>query len=128
MKKELTMTVFFASAVVMPAVAGGLRNPFENINLLDSSRIHDLDEIIVVSQPKERFRLRQQPLSSNAFSTQELNKLGVRDVRELSVYVPSFVMPNYGSRLTSSVYVRGIGSRVNSPAVGFYMDGKVRVR
>ena len=123
MKKELTMTVFLASAVVMPAVAGGLRNPFENINLLDSSRIHDLDEIIVVSQPKERFRLRQQPLSSNAFSTQELNKLGVRDVRELSVYVPSFVMPNYGSRLTSSVYVRGIGSRVNSPAVGFYMDG-----
>ena len=32
-------------------------------------------------------------------------------------------MPNYGSRYTSSMYVRGIGSRVNSPAVGIYQDG-----
>ena len=32
-------------------------------------------------------------------------------------------MPNYGSRLSSSVYVRGIGSRVNSPAIGLYLDG-----
>ncbi len=32
-------------------------------------------------------------------------------------------MPNYGSRYTSSMYVRGIGSRVNSPAVGIYIDG-----
>lgn len=32
-------------------------------------------------------------------------------------------MPNYGSRLTSSMYIRGIGSRVNSPAVGIYEDG-----
>ena len=32
-------------------------------------------------------------------------------------------MPNYGSRLSSAVYVRGIGSRVNSPAIGVYVDG-----
>ena len=32
-------------------------------------------------------------------------------------------MPEYGSRYTSSMYMRGIGSRVNSPAVGMYVDG-----
>ena len=48
--------------------------------------------------------------------------LNVRDLRDVSEYVPSFVMPNYGSRYTSSMYVRGIGSRVNSPAVGIYVD------
>ena len=57
------------------------------------------------------------------YTGKEMNALGVRDLRELSSYVPSFVMPNYGSRLTSSIYVRGIGSRVNSPAVGIYEDG-----
>jgi outer membrane receptor protein involved in Fe transport len=31
-------------------------------------------------------------------------------------------MPSYGARLTSSMYVRGIGSRINSPAVGIYYD------
>ena len=89
----------------------------------DTSRVQDLDEVIVVSQPKESFRLRQQPMSSSMFSASDMQNLDVRDLRELSVYVPSFSMPNYGSRYTSSMYVRGIGSRINSPAVGIYMDG-----
>ena len=46
-----------------------------------------------------------------------------QDLRELSAYVPSFTMPAYGSRLTSSIYVRGLGSRINSPVVGIYVDG-----
>ena len=89
----------------------------------DTSRVVDLDEVVVVSQPKEVFRLRQQPLSSTMFSNGDVQRLGVRDLRELSAYVPSFVMPNYGSRYTSSMYIRGIGSRVNSPSVGMYVDG-----
>ena len=31
-------------------------------------------------------------------------------------------MPDYGSKLTSPVYIRGIGSRINSPSVGIYVD------
>jgi iron complex outermembrane receptor protein len=93
------------------------------VNLNDTSRVYDLDQVMVVRQPKEQYRLRLQPLSSSFYSAKDLNALGVRDLRELSSYVPNFVMPNYGSRVTSSVYVRGIGSRVNSPSVGIYMDG-----
>ena len=100
----------------------------ETILPSDTSRVMDLDEVIVISQPKEAFRLRQQPISSSMFSTSDISNLDVRDLRELSVYVPSFTMPNYGSRYTSSMYVRGIGSRVNSPAVGIYMDGMPIVR
>lgn len=91
--------------------------------LSDSSKVYDIDEVIIVSQPKEAFRLRQQPLSSTTFGNFELNRLGAHDLREVAAYVPNFVMPNYGSRLSSAIYVRGIGSRVNSPAVGVYMDG-----
>lgn len=123
MNKKLLMVMVFTAAITSTAFAGQLRNPFENISLLDSSRVHDLDEVFVVSQAKEFYRLRKQPLSSSAFSGKEMQSLNVRDLRELSAYVPSFVMPNYGSRLTSSIYVRGIGSRVNSPAVGIYVDG-----
>lgn len=89
----------------------------------DTSKVIDLDEVVVVSQPKESFRMRQQPLSGNMFSAGDLSALGVRDLRELSQYVPSFTMPNYGSRYTSAMYVRGIGARENSPAVGMYVDG-----
>ena len=88
----------------------------------DTSRIVDLDEIIVVSEPKDLHLLRQQPLSSTLFSATEMKQLNLRDLRDVSAFVPTFVMPHYGSRYTSSMYVRGIGSRVNSPAVGLYLD------
>lgn len=89
----------------------------------DTSRVYDIDEVLVINQPKEVYRLRQQPLSSTSFDGSQLQQLNVQDARHLSTFVPSFVMPEYGSRYTSSIYMRGIGSRVNSPAVGIYVDG-----
>ena len=88
----------------------------------DTSKVFDLDEVVVVSQPKEGRLLRHQPLSSTVMTQRELLQLQVRDLSGLSLYVPSFNMPQYGSRLTSSIYVRGIGSRINNPAVGIYYD------
>lgn len=94
----------------------------EEIAVMDTSKVHDLDEIVIVSQPKENARLRLQPVSSTVFSDVESGRLHVNDLREISAYVPSFHIANYGSRITPSVYVRGIGSRINSPAIAIYMD------
>lgn len=90
--------------------------------LTDTSRVVALDELVVVYQSKEQVPLRLQPVSSSLFGEHEIDALKVHDLSELSQYVPSFVMPSYGSRLTSSMYVRGIGSRINNPAVGIYAD------
>lgn len=117
-KKILSVALLFSTMYV----SAGVYNGVPNVSLSDSSRVYDLDEVVVISQPKEQFRLRMQPISSSMFSITEINSLGVRDLRDLSSYVPSLVMPNYGSRYTSTVYVRGIGSRINSPAVGIYVD------
>ena len=114
----MSQRIMMGVAMILAAATGKA----ESISV-DSSKVYDIDEVIVVSQPKEAFRLRQQPLSSTSFGNFEMNRLGVRDLRELSSYIPNFVMPNYGSRLSSAVYVRGIGSRVNSPAIGVYVDG-----
>jgi outer membrane cobalamin receptor len=88
----------------------------------DTSKVYDLDEIVVVSQPKDGRLLRHQALSSTVLTQNEMQMLGVKDLSRLSEYVPSFSMPQYGSRLTSSMYIRGIGSRINNPAVGIYYD------
>ena len=88
----------------------------------DTSRVVDLDEVVIVAQPKEQTRLRLQPLSSSVFGSEQMQQINVRDLSQLSQYVPSFSMPAYGSRLTSSMYMRGIGSRINNPAVGVYYD------
>ena len=114
MKKAFV--IVWALVTLMPAVA-------ENVSeLADSSRVYDLDEVVVVSQSKEFQKLRQQPMSSTVLTSGEMTLLGVRDLRDASCFVPSFVMPAYGSRYTSSMYIRGIGSRINSPSMGIYVD------
>ena len=116
-------TCFVLLALICQAVV--MATPLDDLTneaLTDTSKVVDLDEVVVVAQPKEQVRLRLQPVSSNVFGSEQLQQLNVRDLSQLSQYVPSFVMPAYGSRLTSSMYVRGIGSRVNSPAVGLYYD------
>ena len=76
----------------------------------DTSRVYDIDEVVIIDQPKEAFRLRQQPLSSTSFNGAQLQSLNVQDVRQLSAFVPSFAMPEYGSRYTSSIYMRGMST------------------
>ena len=83
----------------------------------DSSRVFDIDEVVVAVQPKEQYRLRMQPLSSTSLGARQLTSLHATDLRQLSAFVPSFVMPEYGSRYTSAMYDRGIGSRKNHPAL-----------
>ena len=119
MKKETLL--IFVLGCQLSAVGSSFRG-LGSEAVVDTSKVIDLDEVTIVAQPKEQVRLRLQPLSSNVFGSEQLQQLNVRDLSQLSQYVPSFVMPSYGSRLTSSMYVRGIGSRVNSPAVGVYYD------
>ena len=120
MNKKIVF-VLLALGGQLSVMATPLRN-LDTEELSDSSKVIDLDEVVVVSQPKEQVCLRLQPVSSNVFGSEQLQQLHVHDLSQLSQYVPSFVMPSYGSRLTSSMYVRGIGSRINNPAVGVYYD------
>ena len=120
MNKKIVF-VLLALGVRFIAMATPLKG-LDTEAIADTSKVIDLDEVVVVSQPKEQVRLRLQPLSSSVFGTEQLQQLNVRDLSQLSDYVPSFTMPAYGSRLTSSLYIRGIGSRINNPAVGVYYD------
>ena len=118
MKMKKMMMTAFAVCTMLPVMAV---TETETV-VADTSRVYDLDEVVVVSQSKEYMKLRHQPMSSTVLTDNEIGSLGLRDLREISDYVPSFVMPNYGARFTSSIYVRGIGSRVNSPSMGIYVD------
>lgn len=43
-------------------------------------------------------------------------------MRDMGSMVPNLFVPDYGSRQTAALYMRGIGSRIGSPAVGLYVD------
>lgn len=108
------------AAAAAPAWAGLVPDVRQ---LSDSSKVHDIEEVVVVALPKETYRLRQQPLSATSLAAADLASQSAHSLRDVALQVPSLVMPDYGSRLTSSIYMRGIGSRINSPGVGIYVDG-----
>ena len=113
----------FIMATITSSATPSADQAITQTTALDSSRVYDIDEVTVVRQSKDRFLLRRQPISSTMLSAAELDAAHVTDLRGAATFVPNFVMPKYGSRYTSAMYVRGIGSRVNSPAVGIYSDG-----
>ncbi|MBQ7461089.1 MAG: TonB-dependent receptor [Bacteroidaceae bacterium] len=91
-------------------------------NEMDTLAIHNMDEVVVVSTPKEHTALRQQSLSSSTFGAWQLQEKSINNIKDLTSHVPGLFIPSYGSRLTSSVYLRGVGSRIGTPAIGMYVD------
>lgn len=88
----------------------------------DSLKNFNIEEAVVVASPKETSQLRTQPLSVSLFNAESLEHRGVGSMKDLAAFAPNFYMPDYGSRITSACYIRGIGSRINTPAVGLYVD------
>jgi len=52
-----------------------------------------------------------------------LQKTGTYRHNMLSGKVPGLHIPEYGASLTSTVYLRGLGSRMENPVMGLYLDG-----
>ena len=81
-----------------------------------------MDEVRVESTLKESGDLRSQPASVTHIGQQQMSAQHVLSVKNLGTVAPNVFIPDYGSRQTSAVYVRGIGSRIGTPAVGLYVD------
>lgn len=89
---------------------------------LDTLKVVDVEEILIIAAPKENRKLREQPAAVTLLSQQEMQAAQVNSIKNLTGIVPNMFIPDYGSRLTSAVYIRGIGSRINTPSVGLYVD------
>ncbi len=96
----------------------------EDINTLpkDTTKVIDIEEVVVIASPKETGKLRELPTAVSLLSQKDMQANQITTLKNVSSLVPNFFMPDYGSRLTSAIYIRGIGSRINTPAVGLYVD------
>lgn len=77
---------------------------------------------VSVTAVKIGSRLRDKPVSATIITAPEVSRQGIVNMHQVSDMVPNFYMPRYGSRITSSIYVRGIGARIDQPAVGLTVD------
>jgi outer membrane receptor protein involved in Fe transport len=81
-----------------------------------------LNEVVVQSF-KHEGNFRALPVAASTIDRTILQNRNVNGIKEISSFIPNLFMPDYGSKLTSPVYIRGVGSRINAPSVGLYVDG-----
>ena len=62
------------------------------------------------------------PASVTEVGTEEIERMEIEGVKGLSEIAPNFYMPEYGARMTSSIYVRGLGTRIDQPVVALNVD------
>ena len=71
---------------------------------------------------KQMLPLEKVASSSTTVYLKQIEKNGVKSSKDFSGIVPNLYMPDYGSSMTSSIYMRGFGSRIDNPVLGLYID------
>lgn len=103
------------STIVLAVIAVAVANATEPDSTLWLSDV-------TVTAIKQQSDMSLQPGSTTTLNGTQVRVWGVRSVKSLSEIAPNFYMPDYGSRMTSSIYVRGIGARMEQPVVGMCVD------
>ena len=116
--KDKTSLRLTAATGLMACTVGNLYADTIPVNARDAI---SLEEVNVVALKQEN-RLAREAVSSTIIGIKEAEKLGIVALKGMSDVVPNFYIPDYGSRITSSIYVRGLGARIDQPAVGLTVD------
>lgn len=83
----------------------------------------EMEEVSIISSKETKnSKLVELPASVSLIGNEKIKNEEIRSMTGLSGMIPNLFMPDYGTRLTSPIYLRGIGSRINSPSVGLYVD------
>ncbi|MDE6817609.1 MAG: TonB-dependent receptor plug domain-containing protein [Muribaculaceae bacterium] len=100
-------------AAMLPVAASGLAT--EKADTLSLAEVS-------VTAIKQDEKLETEPIASTTVGARTIERLNITDVKQVSEFVPNFFIPAYGSRMTSSIYIRGLGARIDQPAMGLNVD------
>ena len=122
--RKLFSTIFAVVALAaIPSFALADERPAQE-NPDSVSLVGSIDDVTIIArQPKQHFGLRQQPISSSVLGEEQLQRERVFSLKDFSAVMPNFYQPDYGSKMTSSIYVRGFGARIDQPVIGLTVDG-----
>ncbi len=121
--KRLFPVIAFLSAIIPFTAARAQSISTEQPDSLIQQHL-SIDEVgVAVRQPKQHYGLKSQPISSSVIGGELLKSERVLSIKDLSAIVPNFYQPDYGSKMTSSIYVRGFGARIDQPIIGLTVDG-----
>lgn len=114
----VTIIISFIMAFLHSFSYGQIKDANEDTLLLDEFYIED----IIVTANKTEEKANKLPISVSTITDLQKEAKNIENLTDLTSVSPGFHMPDYGTGLTSPIYIRGIGSRINEPAVALYVD------
>lgn len=121
MRKLLFLILISVSCGTFGLFAGG-NDPMKELNPKDTLKAYYLDEVVVTSSVKETNALKSLPTAVSVVSPRQLNDARIESLPRLSAFVPNFFIPSYGAKVSTPIYIRGIGSRLGAQTVSLYVD------
>ena len=91
-------------------LVAGVAKASDNEPKVDTLIAVDKVQITAIKQGAE---LRREAVAASVLGGRTLAMRGVSAVKDAMMDIPNLFMPDYGSRTTSSIYVRGMGARID---------------
>ncbi len=98
----------------------GAKTPVPVVN--DTIKTYQMGEVIITSSTKETNAFESLPGAVSVISPQSIVGRQIHSLKDVGAFIPNFYMPDYGSKLTSAIYIRGIGARSSGQSIGLYID------
>ena len=109
MKKRLVLTATTIGAMALTVSAS---TTADTLNLQE----------VTVTAIKQGTDIRNLAISATEIRRNDLERNGITGTKSAADMVPNIYIPDYGSRMTSTIYVRGLGTRIDQPALGLNID------
>ena len=91
-------------------------------NPQDTLKSYYLDEFVITTSVKETNQIKDMPTAVSVISPKQLANSRIESLPDLSSVIPNFFIPTYGSKVSTPIYIRGIGARYGAQTVSLYVD------
>ena len=88
----------------------------------DTLKSYYLDEFVITTSVKETNQIKNMPTAVSVISPKQLANSRIESLPDLSAVIPNFFIPSYGSKVSTPIYIRGIGARSGAQTVSLYVD------
>ena len=114
-ERELSITLLYLmiTCISFPAFSQEATDSLTHLNL----------DAVVISGVKNSNNKWTLPITSTTITGEAIQNNHVFEMKDFTASVPNFIMIDRDTKRTSSVFVRGVGTLINTPGVAMYVDG-----
>lgn len=91
-------------------------------NPQDTLKSYYLDEFVITTSVKETNDIKKMPTAVSVITPKQLTNSRIESLPDMSAVIPNFFIPSYGSKVSTPIYIRGMGARYGAQTVSLYVD------